>query len=82
MMNRKARRDKKKSEKKETNKKIEALAWFRSLPQTKQALIESLVKIEAEKDNENLIQAIDRCFTAALIQELEDLYLKEVERIL
>ena len=81
-MNRKARRDKKKSEKKETNKKIEALAWFRSLPQTKQALIESLVKIEAKKDNENLIQAIDRCFTAALIQELEDLSLKEVERIL
>ena len=45
-------------------------------------MIESLVKIEAKKDNENLIQAIDRCFTAALIQELEDLSLKEVERIL
>lgn len=81
-MNRAERRAKEKGKKKETNKKVEAMAWLKSLPPTKQLLIDSLVKIEAKKENNNLIQAIDRCFSAAIIQEFENLEWAEVERII
>ena len=81
-MNRAERRAKEKGKKKETNKKVEAMAWLKSLPPTKQLLIDSLVKIEAKKENNNLIQAIDRCFSAAIIQEFENLEWADVERII
>lgn len=81
-MNRAERRAREKEKKKESNKKVEALAWFRSLPPTKQVLIESLVKIEAKKDNDSLLQAIDRCFSAAVFEELENLEWEDVKRII
>lgn len=81
-MNRAERREREKANKKESNKKVEALAWFRSLPETKRVLIDSLIKIEAKKDNESLIQAIDRCFTAAIIQEFDFLEWNEIEQII
>lgn len=81
-MNRAERRAKEKEKKKETNKKVEAMAWLKSLPPTKQLLIDSLVKIEAKKENNNLIQAIDRCFSAAIIQEFENLEWTDAERII
>ena len=81
-MNRAERRAKEKEKKKETNKKVEAMAWLKSLPPAKQVLIDSLVKMEAKKENNNLIQAIDRCFSAAIIQEFENLEWAEVERII
>lgn len=81
-MNRAERRAKEKEKKKETNKKVEAMAWLKSLPPAKQVLIDSLVKMEAKKENNNLIQAIDRCFRAAIIQEFENLEWTDVERII
>lgn len=81
-MNRAERRAKEKGKKKETNKKVEAMAWLKSLPPAKQLLIDSLVKIEAKKENGALIQAIDRCFSAAIIQEFENLEWADVERII
>lgn len=81
-MNRAERRAKEKEKKKETNKKVEAMAWLKSLPPAKQVLIDSLVKMEAKKENNNLIQAIDRCFSAAIIQEFENLEWADVERII
>lgn len=81
-MNRAERRAREKEKKKEDNKKVEALAWFRSLPPAKQTLIDSLVKIESKKDNDSLLQAIDRCFSAAVIQEFENLEWVDIERII
>ena len=81
-MNRAERRAREKEKKKENNKKVEAMAWLRSLPPAKQTLINSLVKIEAKKDNDNLLQAIDRCFIAAIIQEFENLEWQDIERII
>lgn len=81
-MNRAERRAREKEKKKEDNKRVEALAWFRSLPPAKQTLIDSLVKIESKKDNDSLLQAIDRCFSAAVIQEFENLEWVDIERII
>ena len=81
-MNRAERRAREKEKKKESNKKVEALAWFRSLPPVKQTLIDSLVKIEARKENDSLLQAIDRCFSAAVFEELENLEWEDVKRII
>lgn len=81
-MNRAERRAREKEKKKESNKKVEALAWFRSLPPAKQTLIDSLVKIEAKKYNDNLLQAVDRCFSAAVIQEFENLEWQDIKRVI
>ena len=70
-MNRKERRSKEKDKKKDSNKKGEALAWFRSLPPIKRTLVDSLVKLEAKKINNNTFDAIDRCFATALFQEID-----------
>ena len=81
-MNRAERRAREKEKKKDSNKKVEAMAWFRSLPPAKQTLIDSLVKIEARKENDSLLQAIDRCFSAAVFEELENLEWEDVKRII
>lgn len=81
-MNRAERRAREKEKKKEDNKKVEAMAWFRSLPPAKQTLIDSLVKIEARKENDSLLKAIDRCFSAAVFEELENLEWEDVKRII
>lgn len=81
-MNRAERRAREKEKKKDSNKKVEALAWLRSLPPAKQILIDSLVKIEAKKENNNLLQAIDRCFSAAVFEELENLEWEDIKRII
>lgn len=79
-MNRAERRARDKEKKKDNNKKVEAMAWFRSLPPAKQTLIDSLVKIEAKKENDNIFEAIDRCFSAAIFQEFDFLEYEEVTR--
>lgn len=79
-MNRAERRARDKEKKKDNNKKVEAMAWFRSLPPAKQTLIDSLVKIEASKETDNIYQAIDRCFSAAIFQEFDFLEYEEVTR--
>lgn len=81
-MNRKERRLKEKEKKREDNKKVEAMAWFKSLPPAKHLLIDSLIKIEARKENDSLLQAIDRCFSAAVFEELENLEWEDVKRII
>lgn len=81
-MNRTERRAKEKGMKKESNKKVEALAWFRSLPSVKRTLIDSLVKLEAEKINNNTFDAIDRCFATALFQEIDFLEYDEAMKII
>ena len=81
-MNRTERRAKEKDRKKESNKKVEALAWFRSLPPVKRTLIDSLVKLEAEKINNNTFDAIDRCFATALFQEIDFLEYDEAMKII
>ena len=81
-MNRAQRRVKEKEKKKEDNKKVEALAWLRALPPTKRVLIDSLVKIEAEENTSNMLEAIYRCLSAALIQGLEDLEVEEINKII
>lgn len=79
-MDRQARRDREKEQKKENKKKREAMEWFRGLPPAKQLLIDSLVKIEASKETDNIYQAIDRCFSAAIFQEFDFLEYEEVTR--
>lgn len=79
-MDRQARRDKEKEQRKENKKKKEAMEWFRGLPPAKQLLIDSLVKIEASKETDNIYQAIDRCFSAAIFQEFDFLEYEEVTR--
>lgn len=79
-MDRQARRDREKEQKKENKKKKEAMEWFRGLPPAKQLLIDSLVKIEASKETDNIYQAIDRCFSAAIFQEFDFLEYEEVTR--
>lgn len=81
-MNRAERRAREKEKKKEDNKKVEALAWFRALPPTKRVLIDSLVNIKAEEKTSNMLEAIYRCLSAALIQGLEDLELEEINKII
>ena len=81
-MNRAERRAREKEKKKDSNKKVEAMAWFRSLPPAKQTLIDSLVKIEARKENDSLLKAIDRCFSVAVFEELENLEWEDVKRII
>lgn len=81
-MNRAERRAREKEKKKEDNKKVEALAWLRALPPTKRVLIDSLVKLEAEENTNNMLEAIYRCLSAALIQGLEDLELEEINKII
>ena len=81
-MNRAERRAREKEKKKDSNKKVEAMAWFRSLPPAKQTLIDSLVKIEARKENDSLLKAIDRCFSAAVFEEIENLEWEDVKRII
>lgn len=81
-MNRTERRAKEKDRKKESNKKVEALAWLRSLSPVKRTLIDSLVKLETEKINNNTFDAIDRCFATALFQEIDSLEYSEVMKII
>lgn len=81
-MNRAQRRVKEKEKKKEDSKKVEALAWLRALPPTKRVLIDSLVKLEAEENTNNMLEAIYRCLSAALIQGLEDLEVEEINKII
>lgn len=81
-MNRKERRLKEKEKKREDNKKVEAMAWFKSLPAAKHLLIDSLIKIEMKKETDTLFQAIDRCFKAALAEKFEELDWEEIEKIL
>ena len=81
-MNRAERRAREKEKKKEDNKKVEALAWLRALPPTKRVLIDSLVKIEAEENTNNMLKAIYRCLSAALIQSLEDLEVEDIKEII
>ena len=79
-MDRQARRDREKEQRKENKKKREAMEWLRGLPPAKQLLIDSLVKIEASKETDNIYQAIDRCFSAAIFQEFDFLEYEEVTR--
>ena len=81
-MNRKERRAKEKDKKKDSNKKGEALAWFRSLPPIKRTLVDSLVKLEAKKINNNTFDAIYRCFATALFQEIDFLEYDEAMKII
>ena len=81
-MNRTERRAKEKDKKKDSNKKGEALAWFRSLPPIKRTLVDSLVKLEAKKINNNTFDAIDRCFATALFQEIDFLEYDEAMKII
>lgn len=81
-MNRAERRAREKEKKKEDNKKVEALAWFRALPPTKRVLIDSLVNIKAEENTSNMLEAIYRCLSAALIQNLEDAELEDINKII
>lgn len=79
-MDRQARRDREKEQRKENKKKREAMEWLRGLPPAKQLLIDSLVKTEASKETDNIYQAIDRCFSAAIFQEFDFLEYEEVTR--
>lgn len=81
-MNRTERRLREKEKKREDNKKVEAMAWFKSLPPAKHLLIESLVKLETKKESNSLFQAIDRCFSAAVFEEFENLEWEDVKRII
>ena len=80
-MNRAERRAREKEKKKESNKKVEAMAWFKALPPTKGVLIDSLVNIKAEEKTSNMLEAIYRCLSA-VIQEFENLEWQDIKRII
>ena len=81
-MNRATRRKKSKQEKKETDKKIKAMRWVSSLPPAKAELIKSYANIIAKRDNEIFIEALERCYSAAIIEQFEEVEFKKVEKVI
>lgn len=80
-MGRKERRKEKRAEKKSNDKKVEAVRWVNSLSPEKAELVKSYARIIANRDNEHFIGALERCYSAAIISEL-DLELEEVKSII
>ncbi|MGL5190880.1 MAG: hypothetical protein ACRC7S_14660, partial [Cetobacterium sp.] len=70
-MNRKDRRDKKRNDKKSESKKVEAMKWFRTLPHEKAILVDSYARMLANRDNEYFINALERCYSAAIVNQLD-----------
>lgn len=82
-MNRSERRNKVKTDKKLINKKAEAMKWFNSLSPEKMELVRYVSKTESEKEQKNIIGAIERCYTAGIIEVLDEaISIKEIELIM
>lgn len=82
-MNRTERRNKEKADKKNNNKTIEAMKWINSLAPEKLSLIKDMLNIEAKKEQKAIIGAIEMCYTAGIIDILEDdITIKQIEKIM
>ena len=81
-MNRKERREKARQEKKSNDKKAEAIRWVNSLPSEKFKLIQSYANMIAKRDNDTFIDALQRCYSAAIIDQIENIEFAKVEQII
>ena len=81
-MNRKERREKARQEKKSNDKKAEAVRWINSLPPEKFKLIQSYANMIAKRDNDTFIDALQRCYSAAIIDQIENIEFAKVEQII
>lgn len=81
-MSREERRKKARLDKKSNDKKAEALRWMNSLPPEKWNLVQSYANMIAKRDNETFIGALQRCYSAAIISQLEDIEFSGVENII
>lgn len=82
-MNRAERRNKEKSDKKANNKNIEAMKWINSLSPERMEMIRRLLNSESEKEHKNIIGAIERCYTAGIIEVLDEaISIKDIELIM
>ena len=66
-MGREERRKKAREEKKENDKKVEALRWFNALPPAKAELVKNYTTIIAEKHSRHFTDALERSYSAAII---------------
>lgn len=82
-MNRSERRNKEKSSKKINDKAIEATKWINSLSPEKLDFIQSFSKKQNEKENKLIISAIERCYTAGIIEVLDEaVSIDDIEKIM
>lgn len=81
-MNRAERRKKQKLDKRKTDKKVDAVRWVSSLPPEKAELVQAYANFIAKRDNKLFTGALERCYSAAIIEELEFLELEEVEKVI
>lgn len=82
-MNRTERRNKEKAEKKNNNKTIEAMKWINSLSPERMEMIKNMLNTETEKEQRHIIGAIERCYTAGLIEILgDDITIDQIEKVM
>lgn len=82
-MNRTERRNKEKTDRKVNNKTIEAMKWINSLSPERMNLIKNVLNNESKQEQKHIIQAIERCYTAGIIEVLEDaITIADIEKIM
>ena len=81
-MGREERRKKAREEKKENDKKVEALRWFNTLPPAKAELVKNYTTIIAEKHNRHFTDALERSYSAAIINCFDYLDWHHVKKVI
>ena len=81
-MGREERRKKAREEKKENDKKVEALRWFNALPPAKAELVKNYTKIIAEKHSRHFTDALERSYSAAIINCFDYLDWHHVKKVI
>ena len=81
-MGREERRKKAREEKKENDKKVEALRWFNTLPPAKAELVKNYTTIIAEKHSRHFTDALERSYSAAIINCFDYLDWHHVEKVI
>ena len=81
-MGREERRKKAREEKKENDKKVEALRWFNTLPPAKAELVKNYTTIIAEKHSRHFTDALERSYSAAIINCFDYLDWHHVKKVI
>ena len=81
-MGREERRKKAREEKKENDKKVEALRWFNALPPAKAELVKNYTRIIAEKHSRHFTDALERSYSAAIINCFDYLDWHHVKKVI
>ena len=81
-MGREEKRKRAREEKKENDKKVEALRWFNTLPSAKAELVKNYTKIIAEKHSRHFTDALERSYSAAIINCFDYLDWHHVKKVI